>query len=170
MGPLLLLKVSLLLAVTLVAARLLNRAPATGRHGLWSLAFASLLLLAPRAELLPALHVPVPAGWQSGAANATPSVPASPERVTASVGGAGGTVWMAVQGPAASDASTSVDGARVVPPSSRAIGWPSLSILLLAAWLIGMMAAAATVLVSWLKGRRLVHTAEVVTDPAWRGA
>src|SRR5687767_12475962 len=67
MGPLLLLKVSLLLAVTLVAARLLNRAPATARHGLWSLAFGSLLLLAPLAAWLPALHVPIPAGWESTA-------------------------------------------------------------------------------------------------------
>src|SRR5688572_18229060 len=77
MGPLLLVKVSLLLAVTLVAARLLNRAPATARHGLWSLAFGSLLLLAPLAAWLPALHVPVPAGWES-AAPAPPTVSSEP--------------------------------------------------------------------------------------------
>ncbi|MBK9240245.1 MAG: hypothetical protein IPL75_08220 [Acidobacteria bacterium] len=64
MGLLLLLKVSVILTVTLVAARLLHRAPARARHGLWSLAFGSLLLLAPLAALLPALYVPMPAGWE----------------------------------------------------------------------------------------------------------
>jgi len=57
MGPLLLLKVSLILSVTLIAARLLYRAPAAARHGLWSLAFGAMLLLAPLAAALPALAV-----------------------------------------------------------------------------------------------------------------
>ena len=64
MDAMLLLKASLLLSVTLLAARLLRRAPAAARHRLWSLAFAALLALPLLAFALPALYVPVPAGWQ----------------------------------------------------------------------------------------------------------
>ena len=163
MGPLLVLKVSLLLSVTLVAARLLNRAPATARHGLWSLAFGSLLLLAPLAALLPALHVPVPAGWESAAParEISPIVSASAAQLQRStdVSASKPTEVISLDGPQASS-QTPV----------RASRWPSASTLLFAAWLTGMIAAVATVLVSLFRVQRLVRTAEVVADDEWRSA
>ena len=65
MDTMLLLKASVLLAATLLAARLLRRAPAAARHGLWSLAFAAVLALPLLTSALPALDVPVPAGWEA---------------------------------------------------------------------------------------------------------
>ena len=159
MGPLLLLKVSLLLAVTLVAARLLRRAPAMARHGLWSLAFGSLLLLAPLAALLPALHVPVPAGWESPA---PPRVTASSEWKTVSQS----STWAT----ASPSFSPPIGDATVSQTATRTTSRPSLSTLFFAAWIVGMMAAAVAVLLSLLRVRRLFCTAEVVTDPGWQCA
>ena len=45
MDAMLLVKASLLLSATLLAARLLRRAPAASRHRLWTLAFAAVLAL-----------------------------------------------------------------------------------------------------------------------------
>jgi hypothetical protein len=61
MGAMLLLKASLLLLTTLLAARVLRRAPAVSRHRLWTLAFVSVLALPILAVTLPALYVPLPA-------------------------------------------------------------------------------------------------------------
>lgn len=163
MGPLLLLKVSLVLGVTLVAARLLNRAPAATRHGLWSIAFGSLLLLAPLAAMLPALHVPVPAGWE------TPV----PPRVTASSGWntvSQSSNWATHFPPNATEISAPFENVSVSQQARRSANWPSLSTLFLIAWLTGMTAAVVTVFLSLLRVRRLVRTAETVSDETWQDA
>ena len=62
MTVMLLLKASVLLGGALIAARILRRAPAATRHGLWSIAFAALLALPVLASVVPSLPVPMPAG------------------------------------------------------------------------------------------------------------
>jgi beta-lactamase regulating signal transducer with metallopeptidase domain/predicted nucleic acid-binding Zn-ribbon protein len=163
MGPLLLLKVSLLLAVTLVAARLLNRAPATARHGLWSLAFGSLLLLAPLAAMLPALHVPVPGGWETPA----------PSGVTSSSGWnpvSQSSNWATHFPPNAREISAPFGDVSVSQEARGTANWPSLSGLFFIAWLSGMTAAVITVFLSLLRVWRLVRTAETVSDQTWQDA
>jgi hypothetical protein len=71
MDALLLVKASVLLAVTLAAAYLMRRAPAVSRHRLWTLAFAAVLALPLLAVAMPVLHVPVPS-----CCNAAPRSPA----------------------------------------------------------------------------------------------
>ena len=66
MQGLLLLKASVLLALALLAVRLLRRAPAASRHRLWTVAFSALLALPLLPHVLPGLDVPVPAAWVSG--------------------------------------------------------------------------------------------------------
>src|SRR5688572_4694398 len=164
MGPLLLLKVSLVLAVTLVAARLLNRAPAATRHGLWSLAFGSLLLLAPLAAVLPVLHVPVPASWETPA---PPRVTSSSEWNTVSQSSNWATHFPP---PNPRETSAPVENASAPQPPERTATWHGLSTLLFTAWLIGMTAALVTVLLSLLRVRRLVRAAEAVSDQTWQDA
>ena len=159
MGPLLLLKVSVLLSLTLIAARLLKRVPATTRHGLWSVAFGSLLMLAPLAALLPSLRVPVPAAWESSAAKTMPSIQAP---VTSSIDSPTPAVSKPIE------ASTVVEPIRSVLPSTRTRTWPSASSIFLTAWAIGMCAAVVSVLLSLLRVRRLIHTAEVLADRDWQ--
>lgn len=77
MDAMLVVKASLLLSLTLLAARLLRRGPAVARHRLWSLGFAALLALPLLALALPALYVPVPAAW-SATAFVSPGPPAGP--------------------------------------------------------------------------------------------
>ena len=163
MGLLLLLKVSLVLLVTLAAARLLNRAPAATRHGLWSIAFGSLLLLAPLAAMLPALHVPLPAGWETPA----------PPRVTSLSGWntvSQSSNWATHFPPNASEISAPIENVSVSQQARGTLNWPSLSTLFFTAWLIGMTAAVVTVLLSLLRVRRLVRTAETVSDQTWQDA
>jgi len=160
MGPLLLVKVSLFLSMTLFAARLLSRAPATTRHGLWSVVFGSLLLLAPLAASLPALRVPVPAGWQSGAAH-FPYAPAAIAQPMVSA-------TVAIPNPI--EASASVETVETVRRSTGTADWPGLATVFSTAWLIGMLAAALTVLLSLLRVRGLVRTAEPLCDRDWQHA
>ena len=158
MSPLLLLKVSVILSMTLVAARLLNRAPATARHRLWSLAFAAMLLLPALAASLPALRVPVPDGWTSPAPAAAVS----------------STTWTSVNAPPPARVTPSVGSlSEPAPPvvSAEPVRqWPSVSSVLFAIWLMGVVGAMATVLHSLWRVRRLARTAEVVSDDEWQRA
>jgi hypothetical protein len=83
MDAMLLVKATMLLAATLLAARLLRRAPAATRHRLWTLAFAAVLALPVLAMALPPLRVPVlapgPARATVGPAEAGPHVPTGVE-------------------------------------------------------------------------------------------
>ena len=160
---LLLLKVSVLLTMALVAARLLHRAPAAARHRLWSFAFAAMLMLPALAASLPALHVPVPAGWE----------PAAPTRATFSPSAA--TIAPPIQADAAPVTMASEAGlvpglTGNAPRSSERPSLPSLSSLLFAIWLTGVVGAVATVLHSLWRVRRLVRTAEAVSDDGWQRA
>jgi beta-lactamase regulating signal transducer with metallopeptidase domain/predicted nucleic acid-binding Zn-ribbon protein len=162
MDAMLLLKASLLLSVTLLAARLLRRAPAATRHRLWSLAFAALLALPLLAYALPALSVPVPNGWR-----APVFLPRPPEAPHArEVFGANPTrpeVLTIADDPGAS---------RVPLPAAEenpgATAWPTIIALLLASWLTGTAAAAGALLLSLLRVRRLARTADEMDEAAWR--
>jgi beta-lactamase regulating signal transducer with metallopeptidase domain/predicted nucleic acid-binding Zn-ribbon protein len=162
MDAMLLLKASLLLSVTLLAARLLQRAPAATRHRLWSLAFAALLALPLLASALPALSVPVPAGWRAPiflprppeaarARDVLGSNPTQPEAVTIA------------DGPAASRAP--LPAAHENPGATP---WPTIIALLVASWLTGTAAAAGALLLSLFRVRRLARTADEMDDAAWR--
>src|SRR5215510_116711 len=72
---LILLKASLLLGATLTGAWLLRAAPAAMRHALWSVTFAALLPLPLLGATVPAVHVPVPAGWTTSAPAVAPTAP-----------------------------------------------------------------------------------------------
>src|SRR6185295_1914297 len=65
MPALLLLRASVLLALGVVAARLMRRAPGATCHQLWSTTFAAVLLMPLLAAALPGVPVPVPALWAS---------------------------------------------------------------------------------------------------------
>ena len=162
MGPLLLLKVSVLLSVTLMAARLLYRAPAASRHALWSLSFAALLLLPPLAAALPAFYVPIPTGWDTTPLRIAPAIEqhsavASPDQPTRPTG--------------TPDIADAQDIQHVsASAADRAADWPAVNTLFFAGWLIGVAAAAVAVFVSLFKVHRLTRTAEVVQDPAWHRA
>ena len=161
MSPLLLLKVSVILSMALVAARLLNRAPATARHRLWSLAFAAMLLLPALAASLPALRVPVPDGWAAPA----------PSSVTPSTSSMSLTpVDSAPQAPASSDVVSLSSPTTSVVSSESVRQWPSSSSLLFAIWLTGVLGAVATVARSLWRVRRLARTAEIVRDDDWQSA
>src|SRR6185503_8629605 len=69
MTTLLLVRVSVLLAITLTGARLLRRGPASTRHAIWTMAFAALLTLPALSYVLPAVDVPVPERWRPAAAS-----------------------------------------------------------------------------------------------------
>ena len=69
MDAMLLVKVTLVLALTLGVSRLVRRAAAVARHRLWTVAFVSLVALPWLAFALPALYVPVPEGWSTRTAN-----------------------------------------------------------------------------------------------------
>lgn len=63
MDAMLVVKATLLLSATLLAARLLRRAPAATRHGLWTVGFAAVLALPLLAFALPALRISVPGSF-----------------------------------------------------------------------------------------------------------
>lgn len=177
MDVMLLLKASLLLSVTLLAAHLLRRGPAATRHRLWSLAFAAVLALPFFASTLPAIHVPVPSGWGASATRTQPatlSEPANPGDLLAAGQPEGRSP--ARQATMAGRLMAGVPASAVQPVSPRptplAAAWALFTApaLWLAAWLTGTTAAAAALLLSLLRVRRLARTAEDLGDPAWRSA
>jgi beta-lactamase regulating signal transducer with metallopeptidase domain len=166
----LLFKASLLLSATLLAARLLRRAPASARHRLWTLAFAAILTLPLLAALVPAIHVPVP-GAAATFANAIGRLTSRPYTA-----GAGtlppGHETVAAPGKAAplvpSDSRVaSVTHSVSGPSSSPGFARPSARALLLAAWAAGSVAAVAVLLVSLIRVRRLARSADDMDDASW---
>jgi beta-lactamase regulating signal transducer with metallopeptidase domain/predicted nucleic acid-binding Zn-ribbon protein len=171
----LLLKASLLLSATLLAARLLCRAPAVTRYRLWTFAFGAVLALPLLAAALPALYVPVPAVWAS-------ALQAPREKVgePANIGdplaaGHPRDRSRTHEARATDDTATS----RALPPTVQPdkpqstrlpAGWPTASAVMLAAWLAGTTAAGATLFLSLVRARRLARTTEEVVDAAWRDA
>lgn len=169
---LLLLKASALLTAALAAARILRRAPAATRHGLWSVAFAALLALPFLASIVPSLRVPVPASlsaFAKGAADRTHLSQPAPDRASivppdanlARVGSGSRNEVPAAATPRISQAADAV---------SNASSWRSLSVLLSVAWLAGTVAAVAALCLSLLRVWRLARASEDLGDPAWRAS
>ena len=166
MDMMLLLKASVLLTAALAGARLLRGAPAATRHRLWSAAFAALLALPLLAFVVPALHVPVPAGW-SAFAKASMDTPTSladasaraPQPEAARVPNAPAVASQLFMDTAANIGSTAV---------ADAFSWPAPGIVLFAVWLAGTLAAVAALAVSLLRVRRLAAASADLCDPAWR--
>jgi beta-lactamase regulating signal transducer with metallopeptidase domain/predicted nucleic acid-binding Zn-ribbon protein len=173
MDMMLLVKASVLLGAALAAARILRRAPAATRHGLWSVAFTALLALPFLTSVLPSLPVPVPAGLF---AVATPALdrtaaisPPAPER--ASIVRFDANLPRGIAGrrhevPAAAmwqrrDLSADV---------SHGSSWPSPTVVLFVAWLAGAVAAVAALCVSLLRVWWLARASDDLGDPAWRAS
>jgi beta-lactamase regulating signal transducer with metallopeptidase domain len=164
MDALLLLKASVLLAATLLTARLLRRAPAASRHRLWTVAFAAVLALPLLAALLPALYVPVPFCCL------VPAVPQAPPAITTAAGRIGTT-------PITNDPSIAREHSAALPPKGESDGGnggaalaPDLRALLLTAWLAGTLAAASTLFVSLVRVPRLAHRSQELADVSWRSS
>ena len=161
MGAMLLLKASLLLSATLLASRLLRRAPAATRHRLWTLAFAAILALPLLLIVVPALYVPMPAGRLTSRPDAvgTPGVPST-------------SATHAARGAAAGIHLDDSPGSSMARPESGPLSSPGFArlparALLLTAWVAGALAAAAVLLVSLLRVRMLAGRAEEIGDADW---
>jgi beta-lactamase regulating signal transducer with metallopeptidase domain/predicted nucleic acid-binding Zn-ribbon protein len=156
-ASLILLKVSVLLAAVLIAARALRRAPAARRHGIWSTAFVALLALPLLALMLPALRVPVPS-WPS---TAVPNSPAIADRV----GDVETPELPVANGPRSnvelSSAPASGDeGAQVDVPSPAA--------LLTGIWLAGAAASLVALLIALGRVGRMTAGARALDSAEWR--
>lgn len=171
MDMMLLLKASVLLTAALAGARLLHRAPAATRHGLWSVAFAALLALPLLAFVVPALHVPVPAGWPAFASASA----VKPALATSSADGS----TPAPQSQAARAANASANASQSSMDTAANIGstaladtfsWPAPGVLLIVAWLAGTLAAVAALCVSLVRVWRLARTSDELSEPAWCAA
>jgi len=152
----LLLKASVLLSLTLIGTRVMRRSPATARHQLWSLAFAALLLLPVLTIVLPALEIPLPERWSTTAVTAAPdSGHATLTLVTPSSRGARGDEIAA---------APSTKGGR---PSGGAVTLPPLAVLLRVVWIVGALAAAGALLVSYIRVWRMSRQSHPLNDAAW---
>jgi beta-lactamase regulating signal transducer with metallopeptidase domain/predicted nucleic acid-binding Zn-ribbon protein len=174
MDTILLLKVSGLLGATLLAARLLCRAPAITRHRVWTVAFACLLALPLLTSTLPSLYVPAPA-WLGTTmplrtlpktAAETASIARSPAVERSNDLGAGPGLGASIA-PTTEIRST---GQAEHLRSAFTFDWATVPSLLLAVWFIGTAAAATTLLVSLLRVLRLARAAEHVADAEWQSA
>jgi beta-lactamase regulating signal transducer with metallopeptidase domain len=161
MDAMLLLKVTLLLSVTLLAARLLGRAAAATRHRLWTLAFAAVLSLPVLTSALPPLHVPMPDRWRP--------VGAAGDWIGSGPGDRSPALHLALPDRGVTNRILAQAGVPEPPRSTTPdrSSW-SVPFLLLATWLTGTFVAAATLLLSLLRARRLARTAKSLVDPAWR--
>jgi beta-lactamase regulating signal transducer with metallopeptidase domain/predicted nucleic acid-binding Zn-ribbon protein len=173
MDMMLVLKASVLLGAVLTAARILRRAPAATRHGLWSVAFTALLALPFLSSVLPSLRVPVPAALFAFA-NAAPArttalsqpAPERASRVPPDANLPRVNAGSRHEVPAAA----MPPGAHVAAGVSNAASWPSPAVLLFIAWLAGAAAAVTALGVSLLRVWRLARASEHLNDPAWRAS
>jgi beta-lactamase regulating signal transducer with metallopeptidase domain len=151
---LLVLKVSVLLAAALLAARALRSAPAARRHGLWSTAFVALVALPFLALLMPALPLPIPM-WAE---------PASPVVVS-------GDIIEVTPIDAARPAllETTSAPAPVGPASDAApIQLPSLKATAAGIWIAGVVAALFALVMSLIRVGRLSASGARLDDASWR--
>ena len=176
MSALLLIRASLLLGAALAGATLLRRGSATTRHAVWTMAFAALLSLPALSYVLPAVPVPVPAGWrilpEGGSYRLDGGGPRAAS-ATASTGRA------AEHAPA--DATLRVLSTDNVPAGhghplvsaelEAAPAWlPSLRAAVTAIWIAGALAALVSLIVSLLRVRSLYRSATELQDAGWREA
>jgi beta-lactamase regulating signal transducer with metallopeptidase domain/predicted nucleic acid-binding Zn-ribbon protein len=172
MDALLLLKASLLLSATLLAARLLRRAPASSRHRLWTFAFAAVLALPLLAVALPSVYVPIPL-WRGVAASPSIDVPVTRRGEPAAVAQRSGSGVTQPTSPHSGgqqrrDASGVSDPERA--PSTAFASVPTLRGLLLTAWVGGALTAVGVLLLSLTRVRRLAGTADDLNDESWTTA
>ena len=170
MTTLLLIRVSVLLALTLVGARLLRRGSASTRHTAWTVAFAALLTLPALPYVLPGVDVPVPERWRSAAAIASPAAGFAPVA----------TPWTIVRGstdadlpPSSTASSESSAASRPVRTSAWSRMLPSgrsLLGFLIALWIAGSLAALSALALSLLRVRALERTASDLGDDSWHAA
>lgn len=172
MDALLLLKASLILVLSLAAAPLLARSPAVTRHQMWTLTFCALLALPLLGLALPVLNVPVPGRLSALASlsgliesDAAPRAPIGPKTAGAAVAPdlAQARGLASSAGPST---PSSVGGGQsnALPPAESALR------LLPVMWLLGTVAAVATLLLSLLRVALLARASDVVTDPSWKEA
>ena len=176
MDATLLLKATLLWSATLIASRLSRGAAASARHRLWSVAFASLLALPLLSSAIPPVHVPLPAVWRD-------SLPI-PTTAPAAAGANTRTGSAPAQRPSRSGERVIADAAHSVPASAeparvrfsfsgfRLSGFRLSSsvfpLVLIWVWPIGTAVAAAALLRSLIRVRRLARTAAAMDDSGWR--
>jgi beta-lactamase regulating signal transducer with metallopeptidase domain/predicted nucleic acid-binding Zn-ribbon protein len=162
----LLLKASLLLFATLLAARLLRRAPAASRHRLWTVAFAAVLALPLLSSLLPAVHVPVPYCCAAPAPERSPAI-----TETAAPIGRTQTIGHTTIVRAHDSLTSGTPGDRGVQRGTTGAA-PSIDVrgLLLVVWLVGTLAASSMLIVSLVRVRRLARHSEDLTDGSWRSS
>jgi beta-lactamase regulating signal transducer with metallopeptidase domain/predicted nucleic acid-binding Zn-ribbon protein len=170
-APLLLLKVSVLLATVLFAARVLRRAPAARRHGIWSMAFSALLALPLLAVVLPALRVPI-ASWPSTDAtvgNAPLPNAAFPNAL--SVGDRVGDISTPEPMVATRPRSTvAMSSARASEIGGTRLDLPSLAAVLTGLWVAGAAAALVALLVALGRVGRMSARARALDSAEWREA
>jgi beta-lactamase regulating signal transducer with metallopeptidase domain len=145
MDATLVIKASLLLLVALAGSRLLGRAAAASRHGLWTSGFVALLVLPVLAAGLPPLYVPLPS--PAPTQGRQPMTAARPAPMPAPVQPA--------------------IAALPAPQAAAPVQWPSANVLMACAWMTGTAIALGLLASSLLRVRRLRRTTTEVTDPAW---
>lgn len=160
MAAMLVLKVSLVLSAVLLGAWLLRHAPPTTRHRYWSAAFGAVLLLPLLVVTMPAVTVPVPAGWHAAA-----SLPFGEPRDRVPVQQTAlderSFIWKEAPLPAVTE--------RPDPAPLHELGL-SVQMVLLSVWVIGTCLAIAALMLSLLRVRRLSGAATEMDDSAWRAA
>ena len=164
-----------ILALSLLLARALRRAPGRARHLLWTWAFAGLLALPLLAVALPILPLPLPSSM-TWAAPAERRVEDTRVAFDGENHARGRTNVSAVEVAPILDFEGGLTGTELFEPDAgRARSWltspPSLAEVvptaLASLWLAGFVAAVASLAVSLFRGWSLARRATPVDDAAW---
>ena len=139
-------KIACLTLLALAATALLRRRSAALRHWVLATALFGCLCL-PALELFtPAWSIPLPAAWSAPSANSSLRIVSEPTAVPTSARPTGGDVTDA----------------------SRLNGLPSLAILLVSAWIIGVVVGVAMLVAGLWRLRTLAAESELVSAGLWR--
>src|ERR1043165_1848177 len=151
----LLLKSSLLLALSLLVIASLRDRSAVSRHRVWSILFAALIALPVLALFSPRLRLPLPRWTQAQAS------PASNGRTPST---------LVVSGPPAVSGVPVVSGPHAVPGLAAVSGLSAPLPLpaLLVLWLAGVALSLAALLISLLRVALLRRSGAALTDADWQ--
>lgn len=162
-------KITLLLGLAVLGARLLRRATAGIRHFWWLVVLVATLLI-PVLEFTQPMRIAViPAGVVPGArATYSPAVevasteasPASPATIASPT-----TPALTSESPGTSSTPPSIT-TRLQTSLMLLRSLPPLTLIAMA-WLVGMLISAAWLLRSWLAASRIVRRASVVSTSDW---
>src|SRR5687768_9301081 len=161
---LLIVKVSVVLAAALLAARVARRAPARARHGLWSVVFAAILILPLLASAVPVLRVPLPS-WAPAIAQQDPE-PVAPARLP-SVATPADRLERRVPANVEPIAAANLSEAFVARDQSAGL---SIVQLLALIWIGGAVIGGGALMLALLRAARLARAATDITDAEWRDA